>query len=63
MNVDDVVSLYQEVGVSFPEGTKRHLEEAKDFHLRVIRNRKNFLKAEMERLQRSLENAGEAEKR
>jgi uncharacterized protein YydD (DUF2326 family) len=57
VNVDDVVSLYQEVGVAFPEGTKRHLEEAKDFHIRVIRNRKNFLKAEMERLQSSLEEA------
>lgn len=54
VNVDDLVSLYQEVGVSFPETTKRHLDEAKAFHIRVIRNRKNFLQAEMERLQRSL---------
>ena len=44
---DNLVSIYKKVGFTFNDAIKRTLEEAKDFHNKVISNRENFLKAEI----------------
>ena len=39
--------LYREVGVVFPEGMKRTLEEARNFHQQILSNRRAFLQGEL----------------
>lgn len=51
---DEVEAVYKEAGFAFPDGLKRTLASAKDFHTRVIQNRKAFLQTEIERLTRQL---------
>ena len=49
-------SLYEESGFIFPEGVKKTLHEARDFHSRIISNRTEFLKAEIKRIRTSINN-------
>ena len=48
--------LYQEAGVVFSELTHRTLAEAKEFHSKIVKNRRAFLEMEIERLERRIEN-------
>lgn len=43
---ESVEKLYAEVGIYFSENLKRTLNEAKEFHATIIKNRKNFLEVE-----------------
>jgi len=43
--------LYEETGLVFPEAVRRTLDEAKDFHWRIVENRKEFLETEIKRLE------------
>lgn len=45
--VSAVEKLYAEVGIHFADRLKKTLEEAKNFHSTVIKNRKHFLEAEV----------------
>jgi|JI102314A1RNA_FD_contig_51_687640_length_1999_multi_2_in_0_out_0_2 uncharacterized protein YydD (DUF2326 family) len=47
----DVVQLYEEVGAVLPELVRRRIEEVRDFHIRLVGNRRTFLGEEIERLQ------------
>jgi len=42
--------LYNEVKVVFPEGMKRTLEEARNFHKQVLSNRRAFLQGELQNI-------------
>ena len=48
--------LYKEAGVVFFEATRRTLAEAKEFHSKIVENRREFLEMEIERLERRIEN-------
>jgi uncharacterized protein YydD (DUF2326 family) len=47
--------LYRESGVVFPDSVRRTLLEAKEFHAKIVENRKFFLESEIARLERSIE--------
>jgi uncharacterized protein YydD (DUF2326 family) len=44
--------VYEETGLVFPAAVKRTLAEAKEFHKRIVENRKAFLDTEIRRLER-----------
>jgi len=46
--------LYEESGLVFPDAVRRTLSEAKQFHERIITNRRAFLEMEIARLERSI---------
>ena len=48
--------LYEEAGVVFSEVTHRTLAEAKEFHSKIVENRKAFLEIEIRRLKQRIEN-------
>lgn len=49
-------SLYEESGLIFPEGVKKTLNEAREFHSKIISNRSEFLSAEIKRIRRAIDN-------
>jgi uncharacterized protein YydD (DUF2326 family) len=46
--------LYEEAGLIFPEAVRRTLAEAKEFHYRIVENRRAFLETEISRLERNI---------
>jgi uncharacterized protein YydD (DUF2326 family) len=50
----DVETLYAEVGAIFQPTYLRTLKEARDFHERLIQNRRDFLTLEMRQLERTI---------
>ncbi len=53
-DVESVEKIYKEAGVVFPDALVRSLEEIKGFHLTVIKNRKDYLEAEVKKLTRQI---------
>lgn len=51
---DVVKRIYQEAGVTFPEATTKKLDEVLLFHQQVVKNRKDFLSTEIERLKNAV---------
>jgi len=51
---DLVESMYQEAGVALPYFTLQRLEQVRSFHNLVVKNRKDFLSSEIERLRREI---------
>jgi uncharacterized protein YydD (DUF2326 family) len=49
-----LAKIYQEAGVSWPEGVRRRIEDVQAFHDRVILNRRAFLETETSRLVRAI---------
>lgn len=49
-NVDDVVAVWEDAGIHFPDRLRRRLEDVKDFHRQLLDNRKRFLSSEIDRL-------------
>ena len=47
---DSVLAVYEESRVLFPESVRRRLEEAKEFHESIVKNRREFLGSEINRL-------------
>lgn len=47
--------LYHEVGVVFPEGMKRTLDEAREFHRKIISNRRAFLETELQNIRQKIQ--------
>lgn len=47
---EDIQRLYHEVGLIFPEKLVHHLDEASEFHRRIVANRREFLSNEITRL-------------
>jgi uncharacterized protein YydD (DUF2326 family) len=50
-----IEKLYAEAGVALPGMTMRRIEDVQAFHHEIIRNRKDFLAAEVSRLKRAIE--------
>jgi uncharacterized protein YydD (DUF2326 family) len=61
-SLEEVVAVYQEAGVFFPEQIRRRLEDVKNFHRQLIENRRRFLATEIERLKHAIDH-GEAKQR
>lgn len=49
-----IEKLYEECGLVFNDSVKRTLSEAKEFHLKVISNRRDFLETEIERIEQAM---------
>lgn len=47
--------LYEESGLILPDAVKRTLDEARAFHHAIISNRRDFLEAEVKRIQQSID--------
>jgi len=47
--------LYEESGLVFPAVVRRTLAEAKDFHERIVTNRRAFLETEIARIERAIQ--------
>ena len=68
LDTDELLEVYQEVGVTMPDMVKRRLEEVQDFHRQIVANRRAYLQSEIQRVesgrsQRSLELQAAIEKR
>jgi uncharacterized protein YydD (DUF2326 family) len=46
--------LYEESGLVFPDAVKRTLDEARNFHRQIVSNRRDFLEAEINRIQQAM---------
>ena len=47
----DVEGLYRELGVAFSDSALRRLEDVQEFHVKLLSNRRRFLRSEIEKLQ------------
>jgi uncharacterized protein YydD (DUF2326 family) len=54
-NIDDVIAVYEEAGVFFPSASRKQLEDVKEFHRKLIENRRRFLSSEITRLRQAIE--------
>ena len=52
-----VIELYQEAGTALSSPVLKRLEDVKEFHIQITRNRRDFLLREVSRLNQELENA------
>ncbi len=59
VDVNIVNKVYEEAGVVLPDGVKKRLEDVKEFHKKVIVNRKDFLVSEITRLKENLNKRNE----
>ena len=67
-DTDEVLQIYQSVGVTMPELVQRRLVEVEDFHRQIVANRQAYLETEIQRIetrrnQRELQIQAEIEKR
>ena len=67
-DTDELLEVYEEVGVTMPDTVRRRLEEVQDFHRQIVANRRAYLQLEIQRIesgrsQRSLDLQAEIEKR
>ncbi len=51
-----ITELYEEAGVALAVSLVKRLEDVKEFHVQVTRNRRDYLRSEVMRLNRELEN-------
>jgi uncharacterized protein YydD (DUF2326 family) len=54
-DAEDIETVYSEAGVLFPEQVMRRLEDAREFHEQLVRNRQSFLSGEISRLKVRIE--------
>jgi len=54
VDADIVNKVYEEAGIVLPNGVKKRLEDVREFHKKVIVNRKDFLDAEMNKLREGI---------
>jgi uncharacterized protein YydD (DUF2326 family) len=50
-----IEELYKETGLTFPDNVRKTLSESKNFHNKIIENRKSFLEMEIGRLERQVQ--------
>jgi uncharacterized protein YydD (DUF2326 family) len=53
-NPDSIAAVYSDAGFHFPESITKKLKDVLDFHKQVVVNRKEYLKIEIERLKRTI---------
>lgn len=54
---DKVIEIYEAAGATLPHLVKKRLDEVKTFHIQITRNRKAYLRNEVNRLREELDNA------
>ena len=52
-DAEEVLEVYQAVGVTMPELVRRRLDEVEDFHRQIIANRRAYLESEIQRIETS----------
>lgn len=57
-SADHVLGIYEESGVLFPESVRQRLEDAREFHELLVRNRREYLESEMGRLEEEVRAKG-----
>ena len=67
-DAEEVLEVYQAVGVAMPELVRRRLDEVEDFHRQILTNRGAYLESEIQRIetnrnQRELQTRARIEKR
>ena len=50
-DTDELLEVYQEVGVTMPDIVRRRLEEVQDFHRQIVANRRAYLQSEIQRIE------------
>ena len=50
-DTDQVLEIYQDVGVTMPDLVRRRLDEVQHFHRRILTNRRVYLNSEIQRLE------------
>ena len=50
-DVDQLLEVYQTVGVTMPEVVRRRLDEVQEFHRQILANRRTYLESELQRLE------------
>ena len=50
-DTDELLEVYQEVGVTMPDTVRRRLEEVQDFHRQIVANRRAYLQSEIQRIE------------
>ena len=53
-----VLAIYEESGVLFPGSVRRRLEDAREFHESLVRNRREYLESEMSKLEEEVRTKG-----
>ena len=48
---DEVLEIYQEIGVAMPDLVTRRIEEVQDFHRQIVANRRVYLQSEIQRIE------------
>ncbi len=48
---EDVLEVYQSIGVAMPELVRRRLDEVRDFHQQLLDNRSTYLQSEIQRIE------------
>jgi uncharacterized protein YydD (DUF2326 family) len=51
VTIDDLNSVYEEAGIVLSDMVLKRLDEVRDFHIKLIHNRKEFLEVEIKRLE------------
>ncbi len=55
ISVDNVKQIYKEAGLIFPESVVKKINDTLDFHKTIVLNRKDYLKSEIARIKREIE--------
>ena len=50
-DTDELLEVYDEVGVTMPDMVRRRLEEVQDFHRQIVANRRAYLQSEIQRVE------------
>lgn len=53
-NKSMLINIFEEAKVNFPELIKRKIEQVEEFHEQVVKNRRDFLSIEIERLKKDI---------
>jgi len=53
---ENVIKIYKEAGLIFPENVTKRLDDVLEFHRKIVINRKNFLTTEIKRIHRKISN-------
>ena len=50
-DTDELLEVYQEVGVTMPDIVRHRLEEVQEFHRQIVANRRAYLQSEIQRIE------------
>ncbi|MBE3588218.1 MAG: DUF2326 domain-containing protein [Thermoanaerobacteraceae bacterium] len=54
-NDDTLVRIYKEIGIELPSLVRKQLEDVREFHKRIITNRRDFLRGEIDKLRQKMD--------